>query len=114
MANGAEYEGRADLGNIYPGDGVKYKGAGYIQLTGRGNFSALSKYVEDNNVINIGAPYVAKKYPWTSAGFWWNKNNMNSLCDSNPTVRQVTLRVNGGTNGLATRQAYYQRCLQII
>jgi len=40
--------------------------------------------------------YVAKKYPWTSAGFWWYKNNMNRLCDGNPSVETVTKRVNKG------------------
>ena len=49
--------------------------------------------------------YVAKKYPWISAGFWWYKNNMNRLCHGNPSVETVTRRVNEGTNGLADRQS---------
>ena len=61
-----------------------------------------------------GVDYVAEKYPFSSAGFWWQNNRMNQLCDQNPSVREVTLRVNGGTNGLDDREMYYQRCLQAI
>jgi predicted chitinase len=61
-----------------------------------------------------GVDYVVEKYPATSAGFWWMNNKMNALCDTNPPVEQVTRRVNGGTNGLADRQMYYQRVLQIL
>lgn len=96
IASGAEYNYRSDLGNIYPGDGQKYKGAGYIQLTGRANYTKFAEYMNDNKIIELGASYVANKYPWTSAGFWWHLNNINALCDTNPSVRQVTLQVNGG------------------
>ena len=61
-----------------------------------------------------GVDYVAEHYPFSSAGFWWQKNKMNQLCDSSPSVKDVTLRVNGGTNGLADREMYYQRCLGAI
>ena len=63
LASGEEYEGRSDLGNIYPGDGVKYKGAGYIQLTGRANYQKLADFMHDNNIMTQGASYVAQKYP---------------------------------------------------
>jgi len=61
-----------------------------------------------------GVSYVAANYPMTSAGFWWHNNQMNALCDKNPTVEQVTLRVNGGYNGLDDRKMYYNRCCQVI
>jgi predicted chitinase len=54
------------------------------------------------------------KYPATSAGYWWMNNKMNALCDTNPSVEQVTRRVNGGYNGLADRKVYYNRCLEVL
>ena len=113
LASGEDYEGRTDLGNTQPGDGRKYKGAGYIQLTGRFNYQKFSDYIKDSKVMN-GVDYVAEKYHATSAGFWWMNNKMNALCDTNPTVEQVTRRVNGGVNGLADRKMYYARCLEVI
>jgi len=113
LASGWDYEGRSDLGNTQPGDGPKYKGAGFIQLTGRSNYQAFANYIHDPKVMD-GVSYVGNKYPATSAGFWWYRNGMNALCDKNPSVEQVTLRVNGGYNGLSSRQAYYQKCCEVI
>jgi putative chitinase len=113
LASGDAYEGRKDLGNIQPGDGRKYKGAGYIQLTGRYNYQKFSDYIKDPRVME-GVDYVAEKYPATSSGYWWFSNNMNVICDRNPTVEFVTRKVNGGLRGLEDRKRYYQRCLEII
>ena len=114
LASGEAYEGRADLGNTQPGDGPKYKGGGYIQLTGRYNYTKFSQAIGDQEVVNQGVNYVATNYPWTSAGFWWDNNKMNALCDTNPTVEAVTKRVNGGYNGLEDRRMYYNRCVQVF
>ena len=113
IASGWDYEYRDDLGNIYQGDGPKYKGGGYIQLTGRSNYQAFANYIGDQNVMQ-GVDYVAANYPWTSAGFWWYKHGMNSLCDSGASVEKVTLRVNGGYNGLESRRNYYNRACSIF
>ena len=113
LASGADYEGREDLGNTQPGDGPKYKGAGYIQLTGRANYQAFANYIKDPRVME-GVDYVSQHYPFSSAGFWWMNNGMNQLCDSNPTVAQVTKRVNGGYNGLEDREMYYKRAVKVI
>ncbi|KAH0788710.1 LysM peptidoglycan-binding domain-containing protein [Histomonas meleagridis] len=113
LASGTAYEYRSDLGNIYAGDGPKYKGGGYIQLTGRYNYQAFANYIGDQNVMQ-GVDYVAVYYPWTSAGFWWYNNGMNSLCANGATVEQVTLRVNGGYNGLESRRAYYNKACTIF
>ncbi|SNZ09968.1 Predicted chitinase [Terribacillus aidingensis] len=118
LASGWDYEYNTSkgvkLGNTQPGDGPKYKGGGYIQLTGRYNYTAFSKAIGDPEIVNQGVNYVASHYPWTSAGFWWHNNNMNALCDTNPTVRAVTLRVNGGTNHLANREMYYAKAIQVF
>lgn len=113
IASGADYEGRDDLGNIYPGDGPKYKGAGVIQLTGRANYQAFSDFIHDPDVMN-GVSYVSTTYPFSSAGFWWHNNGMNALCDRGASVEQVTRRVNGGINGLDDREAYYQKACEVI
>lgn len=113
LASGADYEYRSDLGNTQPGDGRKYKGAGFIQLTGRANYQNFSNFMKDPNIMN-GVSYVANNYPATSAGYWWYMNGMNSLCDINPTVAQVTRRVNGGYNGLSDREYYFNRCCDVI
>ena len=99
-----KYDGKLGNGK---GEGAKYKGAGYIQLTGKNNYKAFSDSIGDPKVMD-GADYVSKNYPWTSAGFWWEKNKMNELCDKNSTVEQVTKRVNGGKNGLADREEKYK------
>ncbi|WP_458120752.1 glycoside hydrolase family 19 protein [Paenibacillus sp. Z6-24] len=113
IASGKAYNGRKDLGNTQPGDGPKYKGAGYIQMTGRSNYQQFANAIGDSRIME-GVNYVSKVYPWSSAGFWWHKNNMNSLCDRGATVEQVTKRVNGGYNGLADRKKYYEKCLRIF
>lgn len=115
LASGDAYDTRTDLGNTpaRDGDGRKYKGAGFIQLTGKANYQMLAKYIKDPRVME-GVDYVASVYPWTSAGFWWFKNNMNALCDRGASVEQITKRVNGGFNGLADRKAYYQKALSVI
>jgi putative chitinase len=113
LASGWDYEGREDLGNLQPGDGPKYKGAGVIQLTGRCNYQAFADFISDAKVMQ-GVDYVSTTYPFSSAGFWWFNNEMNGLCDRGATVEQITRRVNGGTNGLSDRQAYYQTACHVI
>jgi predicted chitinase len=113
IADGSAYEGRKDLGNTQPGDGKKYKGAGYIQITGRVNYQRFANFIKDPKVMD-GYKYVAENYPMTSAGFWWFNAGLNKICDTNPSVKAVTKIVNGGYNGLADRERYYQRCLEII
>lgn len=113
LADGWDYEGRDDLGNVQPGDGPKYKGAGVIQLTGRANYEAFSRSINDPQVMQ-GCNYVAQHYPFTSAGFWWHNNNMNALCDRGASVEDVTLRVNGGYNGLDDRIYYYEKAQNVI
>ena len=113
LSDGWYLEGRKDIGNTQKGDGPKYKGAGYLQLTGRANYMMLASYVNDPKVME-GVDYVSSKYPFTSAGAWWETNYMNDLIDKGAGVREVTRRVNGGFNGLSDREHYYRRCLKVI
>lgn len=113
-ASGAAYEGRADLGNTQPGDGVKFKGRGLIQITGRTNYSdygtARGKDYLTNPTQLATDPAVA-----VDSAFWyWNTRNLNTLADAD-NVNAITLKINGGYNGLADRQAKLARarCLLV-
>lgn len=108
FASGAAYEGRKDLGNTQPGDGVRFKGRGYIQLTGRANYGKFSQFCGEDCVAN--PDLVANKYPMMSAAYFFNSNGLWAVCDrgsDEATVVAVTKRVNGGTNGLADRLKYF-------
>lgn len=80
IASGAAYEGRKDLGNIQKGDGVRYKGRGLIQITGRANYTALSK---DLGIDFVSNPKLLQdpEYAVLSAFWYWNKHKLNDLAD---------------------------------
>ena len=104
LASGKAYEGRKDLGNTQSGDGVRFKGRGYIQLTGRANYGVFSQFIGEDCVTQ--PELVATKYPLASAAFFFNRNKLWTICDQGVTdeiVTKVSKRVNGGTNGLADR-----------
>jgi predicted chitinase len=115
LASGAAYEGRSDLGNAFPGDGVKFKGAGYLQLTGRYNYNLFSQAIKDPKVLDLGCSYVAKTYPVTSAAWWWAEvGQLIAHVDAGLGIKSVTLAVNGGYNGLKDREQYYRKTLDVI
>lgn len=115
LASGDAYEGRKDLGNTRSGDGRRFKGAGAIQLTGRYNYQRFADYIKDPRVMD-GAAYVANRYPFTSAGFWWHNNAINAFVDQGANCRQVSAKVNGRdpANGLADREMYFTRATAAI
>jgi hypothetical protein len=115
LASGDAYEGRKDLGNTQHGDGPRFKGAGAIQLTGRFNYQRFADFIKDPDVMD-GAAYVAVKYPFSSAGFWWHQNAINAFVDQGASCRQVSAKVNGRdpANGLADREAYFTRAVAAI
>ena len=63
--DGSDYEGRSDLGNTQPGDGVKYAGTGYIQVTGQYNHQSFANAIGDQKVMELGKTYTCDKYPWS-------------------------------------------------
>lgn len=105
-----------DLGNIYKGDGPKFKGGGPLQVTGRDNYQALSDFLGDKRVIEEGCAYVASHLPFTAGGHWWMRNQVNILCDRGATCRQISAKVNGKNpaNGLADRERYYALACKTI
>lgn len=102
----------ARLGNTEPGDGARYKGRGPIQITGRFNYR---KYGELLGVDLIGMPELAAtpQIAFAIAGLFWQKNGLNALADRQDFTT-ITKRINGGLNGLASREKYYARALQVL
>ena len=110
FASGAAYEGRKDLGNIQKGDGVKYKGRGAVQITGRTNYSNLSKAFAIDFITN---PKLLLTPEWAikSSGWFWSTKNLNSLADKG-NIEGITKVINGGFNGLQDTKDRYLKCLQ--
>ena len=103
IASGAAYEGRKDLGNVMAGDGVRFKGRGPIQLTGRANYRKYGQQLGidfENNPAIVAIPSVGLLV----ACKFWSDNGLNELADKDDVV-SITKRINGGTNGLADRKA---------
>ncbi len=102
------YASRMGNGPESSGDGYKFRGRGYIQLTGKDNYTKFDATVPENIVAD--PDLVATKYPLASAAFFFNSNKLWAICDKgadNATVTAVTKRVNGGTIGLADRQKHF-------
>ncbi len=107
IASGAAYEGRKDLGNTQPGDGVRFKGRGPIQLTGRANYTTAGNALKLPLVTN--PPMAADpKYAFRISAWWWEAHGLNPISDA-ADVTAATRRINGGLNGLADRQSRYDR-----
>jgi putative chitinase len=112
LASGTAYEGRKDLGNTQPGDGVRYKGRGLIQVTGRANYAACGKALGLDLIAHpelLEDPVNACR----SAAWFWKTHGLNELADVGDQAR-ITRRINGGTNGLADRLALFEVAEQVI
>ena len=98
------YANRMGNGDEASGDGWKYRGRGFLQLTGKDNYRQFSEFIGEDCVAN--PDLISNKYPLASAAFFFQKNNLWDICDkgaSNEVVTAVTKRVNGGTHGLEDR-----------
>lgn len=112
LASGSAYEGRKDLGNTHPGDGVKFRGRGLIQVTGRDNYEACGHALGLDLLTNpelLETPVNAAR----SAAWFWRTHGLNQLADAGDQVA-VTRRVNGGKNGLAERLAFFEVAQRVI
>ena len=104
------YRGRLGNGPMESGDGWRYRGRGLIQVTGKGNYEAMSK--------GLGVDYVGR--PWLlelpdhavrSAAYFWQTNGLNELADENTeeAFKAITRKINGGYNGWDDRVAIWLR-----
>lgn len=117
IASGAAYEGRKDLGNTQVGDGKRFKGRGPIQITGRHNYTQVSKWAHSKGYVS-SADYFVKnptemasvKLGFIGAVWYWTvARNMNGYADAGDIVG-ATRAVNGGLNGLDDRRNRWNVC----
>lgn len=113
LASGRAYEGRKDLGNIYTGDGVRFKGRGLIQITGRSNYAAIERDLQLPGLTQNPQWLENDKWAVWSAGWFWDKNGLNVLADDG-LFKQITRKINGGYNGLDDRYKYYERAKRVL
>ena len=135
IASGQAYEGRSDLGNHHKGDGVKFKGRGFIQITGRSNYQSLSNDLGIDLIAKpelLGAKNInlcttdQMRLATLSAGWYWNKKRLNVLADKMninlsinelntlETFKLITKKINGGYNGLEDRKTRYEKIRTLI
>lgn len=109
------YGGRMGNGGEETKEGFKFRGRGYIQLTGKDNYTAFAKSIGEDTVAN--PDLVATKYPLASAAWFFSKNGLNAIADrgaDDATVTTVTKRVNGGTIGLADRIKHFKEYYKLL
>jgi putative chitinase len=112
FASGSAYEGRTDLGNTYKGDGVKFKGRGYIQITGRNNYAACSKALFGDQTLLTNPDLLSTpQYAMLSALWFWQDRGLNEQADKQ-FFFTISVRINGKNkegvpNNWADRVHYY-------
>ncbi|MCI6619637.1 MAG: hypothetical protein MSD82_12380 [Prevotella sp.] len=124
LASGAAYEGRKDLGNTVKGYGVRYKGRGYLQLTGYINYKAYSEFVgydfysTASRAKGVAGPANALR---SAMWFWtYGRRDLSLIADldndrnTEVVLQRITKYINGGLNGLAARRRYLKRAKEVV
>jgi putative chitinase len=109
------YANRMANGDEASGDGFRFRGRGYIQLTGRANYTAFGKAIGED--VTGNPDVVSGKYALLSAAWFWSNNGLNKLADGGSTdavVTTITRRVNGGTIGLADRIKHFKEYFHLL
>lgn len=109
------YSSRMGNGDEASGDGFRYRGRGFLQTTGKSNYAEFNKIVDDDVIAN--PDLVATKYALASAAFFFQKNNLWSICDKGASDEIVTLvskRVNGGTIGISERLSEFKKFYALL
>jgi putative chitinase len=109
------YASRMGNGDEASKEGFKFRGRGFIQLTGKANYTNFTKFIGEDCIAN--PDLVATKYPLASAAFFFDSNKLWSICDKgadDATVTAVTKRVNGGTIGLPDRIKHFKEYYNLL
>ena len=109
------YGGRMGNGLEASGEGYKFRGRGYIQLTGKENYTAFGKAIGEDILANPDK--VASTYALLSAAWFFSKNGLHKMADGGATdavVTSITKRVNGGTIGLADRIKHFKEYYNLL
>ncbi|SAL06494.1 lysozyme [Caballeronia calidae] len=115
LASGSAYEGREDLGNVQAGDGRLFKGRGFIQLTGRANYTAYARSIGRENDILANPTRVATEPSLCVdvAGWFWSRRQLSALADNDDLIG-VTKKINGGLNGIENRRRLLNRAKAVL
>jgi putative chitinase len=109
------YGGRMGNGVESTKEGYKFRGRGYIQLTGKDNYTAFGKAINEDVISN--PDLVSSKYALLSAAWFFSKNGLHKMADEGSTdtvVTKITKRVNGGTIGLADRIKHFKEYYELL
>lgn len=109
------YASRMGNGDEASKDGYKFRGRGYLQVTGKENYQKFSEFIKEDCVAN--PDLIATKYPMDSAVWFFDRNKLWDICDKGATtedVKAVTKKVNGGYNGLDDRQKKFDKYYGIL
>jgi putative chitinase len=109
------YGNRMGNGSETSGEGFRFRGRGYIQLTGKDNYSQFDKVVSEDIIAN--PDLVSTKYPLLSAAWFFHKNGLHKIADEGSTeavVTKITKRVNGGTIGLSHRLEEFKTFYKLL
>ena len=109
------YGGRMGNGDESSKEGYKFRGRGFIQLTGKANYTNFTKFIGEDCISN--PDLVSTKYPLASAAFFFDSNKLWSICDKgsdDATVTSVTKRVNGGILGLQDRIKHFKEYYNLL
>lgn len=107
--------GEKHLGNVHAGDGWRFRGRGFMQLTGRANYRRYTQFIQGALDFERDPDLVAE-LPWAVdvAGWFWDvEKNLNQLADQD-NVLAITRRINGGINGLEARTMYLERAKRVL
>lgn len=122
IATGEAYEGRKDLGNVHHGDGVRFRGRGLMQITGRDNYAATTARLvgKFSGAVPhfVDQPDQLEQPRWAaiSAADWWNSRGLNAWADigTEAAFEKITRIINGGTNGQHDRRQRWERAKRAI
>lgn len=109
------YANRMGNGDEASGEGFKFRGRGYIQLTGKQNYTLFGQAISQDLVANPDR--VATEFPLLSAAWFFHKNGLHKIADEGAddiVVTKITKRVNGGTIGLADRTKHFKEYFSIL